>query len=140
MAIEDLFPLLNGAEFIRTSDQDAKYNCVAWAAGRSNEWWDIAPGYCWPDGVPRDCSLENIVKVFQGLGFNNCDSDALEQGFEKVAIYGDEYMWTHVARQLATGKWTSKIGSMEDIEHDALAGLCGDEYGKVMRVLKRKLP
>jgi hypothetical protein len=42
----------------------------------------------------------------------------------------------HAARQLASGRWTSKIGVLEDIEHD-LRDLEGDEYGKVVVVIKR---
>ncbi|TAF36353.1 MAG: hypothetical protein EAZ69_10585 [Oscillatoriales cyanobacterium] len=43
---------------------------------------------------------------------------------------------THAARQLANGKWTSKLGWLEDIEHE-LDGLTGDRYGVVGQILKR---
>ena len=42
----------------------------------------------------------------------------------------------HAARQLSTGKWTSKLGALEDIEHE-LDGLMGERYGKVGKILKR---
>jgi hypothetical protein len=45
----------------------------------------------------------------------------------------------HVSRQLESGKWTSKIGRLEDIEHPTLAALEGKEYGKAKVMLKRKL-
>jgi hypothetical protein len=137
MSIEEIFPKLVGSNFRRISEPDEKYNCVAWAAGRDDEWWDIEPGYRWPDDVPRHCAVENLVRLYEGLGFVRCASDALEEGFEKVAVYGDGYIWTHAARQLQNGKWTSKLGALEDIEHESLEGLSGGEYGSVMQVLKR---
>ena len=45
---------------------------------------------------------------------------------------------THAARQLPNGKWTSKLGRWEDIEHD-LEGLTGEMYGSVQQILKRQI-
>ncbi len=45
---------------------------------------------------------------------------------------------THAARQLASGRWTSKLGKAEDIEHD-LHDLEGDLYGIVVLLMKRPL-
>jgi hypothetical protein len=42
----------------------------------------------------------------------------------------------HAARQLPSGRWTSKLGPMEDIEH-ALHDLTGMAYGSVVLVMKR---
>jgi hypothetical protein len=47
-----------------------------------------------------------------------------------------------MARQLPTGVWTSKCGSLEDIEHETLEALAGFgpyEYGAVVRFLKRSI-
>ncbi|MCY7407984.1 MAG: hypothetical protein LH631_11575, partial [Alkalinema sp. CAN_BIN05] len=41
----------------------------------------------------------------------------------------------HVARQLPNGLWTSKLGRLEDIEHE-LDGLSGDLYGTVQKFMK----
>ena len=56
-----------------------------------------------------------------------------------MAVFADPTGPTHAARQLADGRWSSKLGRREDIEHvlDALAGVDGDEYGQVVQVLKR---
>jgi cobalamin synthase len=35
-----------------------------------------------------------------------------------------------------SGMWTSKLGALEDIEHQ-LGGLTGDRYGKIGQILKR---
>ena len=58
---------------------------------------------------------------------------------EKVAIYLLNGMPTHAARQLSTGKWTSKLGLSIDIEHDSPDVLDGPEYGKASIFLKRKI-
>ena len=60
-----------------------------------------------------------------------------------MALYGDAGgAPTHVARQLPSGAWTSKLGDWEDIEHQTLASLeerpgAAPAYGKVARILKR---
>lgn len=104
MTIEDYFPSLPLSGFRRISDASEKYNCVAWAAGHDDEWWDIAEGYYWPEDVPREAAVQHLVKVYELLGFVRCESDRLEDGFEKVAVYSDGYLWTHAARQLQSGK------------------------------------
>jgi hypothetical protein len=43
---------------------------------------------------------------------------------------------THAAQQLSNGKWTSKLGRWQDIEHE-LDGLVGEMYGTVKQILKR---
>ena len=63
----------------------------------------------------------------------------MEEGVEKIALYADQGGEpTHMARQLRSGKWTSKLGELEDIEHDDLAILEGECYGQVVTILKRK--
>jgi hypothetical protein len=41
-ALEAVFPGLVGKEYQITSPRDEVYNCIAWAAGVTNDWW-------WPD-------------------------------------------------------------------------------------------
>ncbi len=45
---------------------------------------------------------------------------------------------TRAARQLPNGKWTSKLGRWQDIEHE-LDGLVGEMYGTVKQILKRAI-
>jgi hypothetical protein len=104
------------------------------------EWWEAAPGYYWPVHSPNPPTIENVVAMFMTLGFSVCSDSDAEQGYEKIAVYGLDGEYTHVARQLETGKWTSKIGALEDIEHDTLEGLIGTEYGPVEKLLRRKIP
>ena len=71
-----------------------------------------------------------------------CSDGTPEDGFEKIAIYATGPSNTkpsHAARQLANGKWTSKLGQVEDIEHDTVTAIEGPLYGLVVRYLKRQL-
>jgi hypothetical protein len=63
----------------------------------------------------------------------------VEPGYEKVALYALAGLPKHAARQLPGGRWTSKLGPLEDVEH-ALEGLIGTWYGNVVQILKRPLP
>jgi hypothetical protein len=84
-------------------------------------------------------SLESYVRALELQGYAPCVTAELEAGYEKVAIYaGADGLPTHAARQLSSGRSTSKLGKAEDIEHDALAALEGAVYGTVARVLKRR--
>jgi hypothetical protein len=76
------------------------------------------------------------------MGYEECATDELEPGFEKVVIYMDEDGFpTHAARQLENGNWTSKLGGWEDIEHTSLSCLEGTDlaYGTVAVILRRPL-
>jgi hypothetical protein len=98
-----------------------------------------AIGYPWPADLPRDVSVETLMKVYERRGFVVCDGIELEVGFEKIAIYGASGEWEHAARQLSSGKWTSKMGPDEDIEHDSPEDLAGGEFGMVVCILKRPI-
>lgn len=139
--LEKLFPALQESGFKITSPQDDTYNCLAWAAGDSNRyWWPADPdGSHWPNGSPREETLEAFQAAFATLGYAVCASEELEEGCEKVALFVDDRgLPKHAARQLSNGRWTSKLGLLEDIEHD-LHALEGAEYGTVVLVLKRPL-
>jgi len=140
MSLEDLFPNLNAENHHITSECTEDYNCIAWAAGYNDAWWDPNPfpEYYWPEGLPLRENVETLCNLFESLGYARCDGAELEEGYEKVAIYGfDNNEYTHAARQLANGQWTSKIGGFEDIQHSSLEALCGSDYGEVKAVLKR---
>jgi hypothetical protein len=62
-----------------------------------------------------------------------------EEGYEKVALFALLGAPKHAARQVPGGRWTSKLGEREDIEHE-LHALTGQVYGSVARVLKRTPP
>ncbi len=72
----------------------------------------------------------NLIAVFALLGYVTSERDDEGVGTERLALFANEHGEpTHVARQLPSGVWTSKLGSAEDIEHDSLAALEGPIYG-----------
>lgn len=134
------FPGLAVSPFRVTSPADTLYNCIAWAAGQPAQWWwpTSLPGKAvWPPGVPRVRTLDAFRAAFATIGYIDAADESLEAGHEKVAIFADAAgLPTHAARQLPTGRWTSKLGTAEDIEHD-LRALEGHVYGTVVLILKR---
>jgi len=48
-------------------------------------------------------------------------------------------MYTHAARQLPDGKWTSKLGQLEDITHGTTDVIEGGDYGEVVQFMKRPI-
>lgn len=137
--IEAAFPRLKKSDYRITSPIDNSYNCVAWAANDTTRfWWPDANGqYFWPADTPRECTLSAFIRAYGKLGFGKCPKADPETGFEKIAIFaGVDGSPTHAARQLPSGRWTSKLGRNVDIEH-TLHDLAGDTYGTVVMILKR---
>jgi hypothetical protein len=135
MNLTDLFPNLTGENHEITSPRTVRYNCIAWAARNTERWWQ--PGVFWPvDSSREDHGIGNVVK---SLGYEDCDDGAQEEGFEKLALYGCAMMYTHAARQLPDGRWTSKLGQLEDIIHTTTEAIEGGEYGEVVQYMKRPL-
>jgi hypothetical protein len=132
------FPNLEIDGYEETSPATEKYNCIAWAAALSNQWWwpDPLGAYFWPEGVERAVTIEAFFGALMTRGFQPCESGDFEAGFEKVALYSLDGKPSHAARQLSDGKWTSKLGKYVDITH-ALQGLEGPVYGRATHFLKR---
>jgi hypothetical protein len=140
--LEQTFPNLRASGYRITGPATKRYNCIAWAAGDQDAWWqgELADAY-WPEGIPADGTVQSLVALFQSLGYQLCASPELEQDFDKVAIYAKGAEYTHAARQLADGGWTSKLGQSVQIEHATLDALVGEAYGVVAHILKRpRLP
>ncbi|HVC93843.1 MAG TPA: hypothetical protein VND64_09135 [Pirellulales bacterium] len=138
--IDDIFPGLRGSEYKITGPPDPVYNCIAWAAGATDDWWwpvgDLRKVH-WPTDAPREETLEAVQAAFGTLGYTVCDHAEPEPGYEKVALFANAASFpTHAARQLENGRWTSKIGQLERIEH-SLRDLEGIEYGLVVVAMKR---
>jgi hypothetical protein len=140
-AIQQLFPRLREGEFQITSQRDTRYNCVAWAAGDMRRWWWPAesPFAFWPPKVKREESISSFIDAFGTLGYELTDSSDHEEEIEKVAIFASaDRIPTHVARQLADGSWTSKLGRLEDIAHVEVGSVGGSDYGEVAAFLRRR--
>jgi hypothetical protein len=140
--LEAIFPGLFGVNYRLSSPPDRKYNCIAWAAGDTRRWWwpDPPPAderYYWPPDVGNEETLESFMAVFATLGYVPCHGEAAESGWERIALYATgDGVPRHAARQLADGRWSSKLGRKEDIEH-GLHDLEGEEYGAVVQIMKR---
>ena len=131
------FPNLTATNHRVTSPPSTDYNCIAWAAGDTKNWWQ--PGIYWPLPThPLDESLAELQKLFETLSYEERSDADLEIGFEKIALYADAQGYTHAARQLANGRWTSKLGNEEDIEHDSPEAVAGGIYGQMALFMKRQ--
>jgi hypothetical protein len=135
--LQSRFPRIRKQDLCKTSPADVRYNCVAHALKDFQRWWEpFGELYYWPTREGADDTVASLVRALISQGYLPSDDDAVEPGFEKVAIYaeGDEYL--HVARQVGLGRWTSKLGDGMDLEHplEQLEGSC---YGKVVCFMKR---
>jgi hypothetical protein len=141
---EAWFPKLRRGDYHVTSCETTRYNCIAHAAGKNDNWWwpvDVyVEGVHWPNGAEPTETIEAFVCAYGTQGYTVCTDHDLEEGIEKIAIYVDaDGIPSHAARQLADGSWTSKLGDWEDIRHQTLEALeTGDQeehqglaYGKV---------
>jgi hypothetical protein len=148
--IEAYFPNLRRDLYRKTSEKSFRYNCIAHAAETDDAWWWPCDGVgiFWPTGIAKEETIGCFVKAYSTLGYLICAAQSrdVETGIEKVALYADENgVPTHVARQLPSGEWTSKLGREEDICHLTLEAL-GDQtdgsvgYGRVALILKRPKP
>jgi len=138
--LERLFPALAESVYGKSSEQDSGYNCFAFAVHDTGQWWQkvAVRGYYWP--LERDDRTEDWVRALELNNFRTTDNWDLEPGLEKVCIYvtasGSP---EHIARQLESGLWTSKIGEYEDIQHASLQALESDDYGAPKIVMSRKV-
>jgi hypothetical protein len=139
MISEKAFPRLTPANWRVTSPATTDYNCVAWSMGDVERWWQ--PGVYWPIPAPEgDYGIGVLEQAFLSLGYRDSADGSLEEGFVKVALYGSSLLYAHAARQLPNGKWTSKLGRAEDIEHDTPDDVAGGLYGEVVQFMRRPLP
>ncbi len=138
------FPDLNSGFWQQASDPDPKYNCIAFAAGRTDVFWwpddypDSESDY-WPPGIAREETVAAIIQLFQSFGYEACDNGRLESGQEKIAIYALDCSPTHAARQIQTGHWVSKLGPLEDIVHKSPESIAGPCHGSVVQFMCRPL-
>lgn len=134
------------SHFEITSPKDDGYNCIAWAMGFNDRWVDhiidqLSKKKWWPNGVKRGKSPLNLVEAFKAVGFEPCDDDNTEEGYDKVALYMDKYTgrWTHAAKVLSPEEYHSKIGPLFDIKHRSGDVFENSSYGTVFQFMKRKV-
>ena len=143
---------MNGSEFIITSPESPNYNCIAWAANEDIRWWWPDPFgiYFWPRSIERRVTVDCFIDAYRTLGYEPCNNEVAEKGFDKVALYvQSDGSPTHASRQLPNGMWTSKLGRWFDIKHpfvtqwERIVCMPGNlsldlrKYGRVEAFLKR---
>ena len=137
-------PALRTSPYEITSQPDKWYNCIAWALGIVHARVDPLDRWgTWPPDLPRENSIETIMAAFAYAGYERCEDGTLEDGVEKIALYARADQVQHTARQLPSGRWTSKLGDDCDIEHelDALTSSAnaggGVQYGEIAAFMAR---
>lgn len=133
--IEQSLPNLRPSEnFEFSSLQDEDYNCVAWASGRDDGWTQFYDASGRAIRTP-----ERYVQHFLEMGYDEVSPNGdFENGINKIAIYinTNRNHFKHVARQLPNGKWASKLGDWEDIEHSSAEDLLGFYGDKIIYLQK----
>ncbi len=120
------------------SPETVDYNCLAWALEDEKHWWEPEAGCFWPKNAPRNMRLDSVAELLAQFGFAAVSNARLEKDVAKIALYSsDGKTCDHFARQLPSGKWTSKLGASFDVVH-SLSALEGGVYGKVVLILARK--
>lgn len=77
--------------------------------------------------------------MYEILLFVKCDSSDREKGYDKIALYANQDLPTHAARLWQEDvAWSSKLGDENDIAHHDLESIEGQEYGKVVQIMKRR--
>jgi hypothetical protein len=135
--VENDFPALAGKDY-GLSDEDFNHNCLAFALGDVNNWWEPPHGHgrYWPPGFSEDVSVKTVEAIIRTHGFTEEISKDTPPETDAVAIFaiGDE--WTHFAR-FSEGAWASKLGEGHDVAGVALDDLVVDAYGTVTKILRR---
>jgi hypothetical protein len=134
----------NLGSFDETSPFDPRYNCIAFAAGDDQQWWEPDPSfsYYWPANIPREYTVDAYTRAYEVLGYVPCGNDSsVEPDHDKVCLYARSTQQgmepTHAALQEPDGRWKSKCGRCEDIVHDTPDALNSPRYGAPFLFLKR---
>ena len=133
------FPNLASEGFEIVGEPTTEYNCIAYAAGDTDNWWWPDEDDYWPPWATMDNRMESLEEAFAGLEYELCDDSIAEEGYQKVALYGFQGRFEHAALQMPNGLWRSKMGPGPVIEHRSPESLSGGPYGEVHRFMRRPL-
>ena len=131
------FPNLSSENFEFVGACTDRYNCIAYAAGDTTKWWWPNGIDYWPPWATRDNRMESLKEAFAGLGYEQCDDSNVEEGYQKVALYGFQGRFEHAAVQMSNGRWCSKMGQGPIIEHSSPESLSGGPYGDAAAYMRR---
>ena len=133
------FPNLASEGFEIVGEPTTEYNCIAYAAGDTDNWWWPDEDDYWPPWATMDNRMESLEEAFAGLEYELCDDSIAEEGYQKVALYGFQGRFEHAALQMPNGLWRSKMGPGPVIEHRSPESLSGGPYGEVHCFMRRPL-
>lgn len=135
--IERDFPALVHSNY-ETSAEDFNHNCLAFAVGDHNNWWEPPNGHgrYWPPGFPEDVTVPTVESIIRVHGFTVETDLRTNPETDAIAIYAEGNEWTHFAK-FANGTWSCKLGDGHDIFPVRLQDLEGALYGAVVKVLSR---
>lgn len=135
-----IFPNL-ARGFSRTSLPTIDYNCLGWALGDDKNWWEPdKDGWLhWPATLKRTYDIASYISACRLHNYQQCADGAAEVGFDKICMYTLGGKFTHIAKQLPNGRWSSKLGELDDIAHD-LNAFDGTHYGNPTYFFKRPNP
>jgi hypothetical protein len=135
--VEYDFPRLIGKEF-DLSDESFNYNCLAYALGDHNQWWEPprAPGQYWPPGFSEDVTIQTVEKIIRVHGYTKEVELGSMPEADAIAIYGIGEEWAHFAK-FSGGKWEAKLGCGHDVQGVNLSDMEVPIYGKVVKILSR---
>ena len=89
--IHEDFPGLTGDNHKETSPRDFNYNCLAFAVGDLNNWWEPPSqfGNYWPPGFPEDVTVETAVAILRVHGYGVEAGPGSDPGGDAVAIFAE---------------------------------------------------
>jgi hypothetical protein len=148
LELENEWPNLNSEGYeikskktLLTDPNCEHYNCIAFAADIETAWWEPDQGGvgAWPISK-REYTLQCYTEAYEAMGYEVCPESNIEIGFEKIVLYALRNEPTHAAKQLPDGRWKSKLGQLEDIEHNTPKALEGEKwYGTAVRYMRRRI-
>lgn len=86
---ESDFPRLRESGYELTSDADEANNCIAWAAGDSQRWWEPIEGRYWPEGADRLYTVQALVQAYSGDTYGQV-LKFMSRVYPQEAVPGDE--------------------------------------------------
>jgi hypothetical protein len=137
--LEREFPNIGRSGVFRpTSPIDPRYNCIAYAAGRTDVWyWPGSIG--WPHELPSKINCASLQSLFTDLlDFEITTDDKFEVGYKKVCLFKDQSsMPTHASFLVEKGVWKSKFGRFINALH-SLSDLEEGAYGEPYVFLRKR--
>ena len=135
--LANTFPNLASEGFAVVDQPSRRYNCIAYAAGDTNNWWWPDGTSYWPEWATQTDRMESLQEAFAGQGYERCDDGSTESGYQKVALYDLSGEMRHAALQMPNGSWRSKMGQGPVIEHLSPGSLSGGDYGNPTVFMRR---